>query len=125
MSHMSTIELEVKDIDILSQACNRMGLKLIRDQKTHKWFGSKDGVCDHAISIPEAEYEIGVTKKNGQYELNCDFYDRRLTQAIGENGGRLKQSYAIEKTRQAARMRGYSVTERMNESKVQLRISIS
>ena len=68
MSHMSTIELEVKDIDILSKACSRMGLKLIRDQKTFKWFGRDDGVCDHAISIPDAAYEIGVINKNGQYE---------------------------------------------------------
>ena len=125
MSHMSTIELEVKDLDTLSRACSRMGLNLIRGQKKFKWFGRDDGVCDHAISIPDAAYEIGVIKKNGQYELNCDFYDRRLKKAIGENGGRLKQAYAIEKTRQAARMRGYTVTERFNENRVQLRISIA
>ena len=69
MSHISTIELEVKDLDILSRACSRMGLKLVKGQKSFKWFGVKDGVCDHAISIPDAGYEIGVTKTNGQYEL--------------------------------------------------------
>lgn len=124
MSHMSTIELEVKDIDVLSRACSRMGLHLVKGQKTFKWYGRQDGRCDHAISIPGAQYEIGVTRKDNQYELTCDYYDRGLLQAIGENGRKLKQSYAVEKTRQAARMKGYSVTERVGDARVQLRISV-
>jgi len=124
MSHISKIELEVTDINVLSKACDRMGLKLIKGKKRFKWFGREDGTCDHAITIPEAEYEIGVVKASGQYELSCDFFDRRLQEVIGDGGGLLKQAYAIEKTRQASRIKGYSVVERQNQSQVRLCISI-
>ena len=33
MSHISKIELEVKDLGILGQACSELGLELIRNQK--------------------------------------------------------------------------------------------
>ena len=32
MSHISKIELEVKDLGILGQACKRLGLEFIRGQ---------------------------------------------------------------------------------------------
>jgi len=33
MSHISKIELEVKDIAILGQACTRLGLELLKKQE--------------------------------------------------------------------------------------------
>ncbi len=33
MSHVATIELDVKDLDALSDACKSLGLELIRDKK--------------------------------------------------------------------------------------------
>lgn len=123
MSHLSKIELTVTDIDTLTAACNRMGFKLIKGQGSYKWFG-QDKSCDHAIQIPNADYEIGVIQNNGQFELNCDFYDHQLKKAIGENGGLLKQAYAVEQTRQVARKRGYTVIERASENHIRLQIAI-
>ena len=37
MSHISKIELEVRDLGVLSQACTRLGLNLVRNQKTYAW----------------------------------------------------------------------------------------
>ena len=82
MSHISKIELEVRDLGILSQACHRLGMQFVRGQQTFKWYG-KEAECDHAIMIPGANYEIGVINKNGIYELNCDFYDRNIEKFIG------------------------------------------
>jgi hypothetical protein len=124
MSHISKIELEVKDLGILSQACTRLGLDLLKDQKSFRWYG-KDSQCDHAIRIPEANYEIGVLNKNDLYELNCDFYDRNIEKAIGKQGGLLKQAYAVEKTKTEARKKGYSVLERHTEKGIRLHVRIS
>jgi len=85
MSHISKIELEVRDLSILSQACTRLGLNLIRGKRTFRWYG-KDAQCDHAIKIPGANYEIGVLHRNGLYGLNCDFYDRNIEKVIGRQG---------------------------------------
>ena len=85
MSHISKIELEVKDLAVLAQACTRLGLTLIRGQKHFKWYG-RDGQCDHAIKVPDANYEIGVLQKNGLFELNCDFFDRNIEKVIGKQG---------------------------------------
>ena len=78
MSHISKIELEVNDLNTLDRACKRLGLALVKGQKNFKWFGKKAGDCDHVIRFPEAEYEIGITRVNGIYELACDYYDRNI-----------------------------------------------
>jgi hypothetical protein len=124
MSHISKIELEVKDLGILGQACSKLGLQLIRNRKTFRWYG-KEAVCDHAIQVPGADYEIGVTLKKDSYELNCDFYDRNLEKVIGPQGGLLKQAYAVMKTRIEARKKGYSVLERKTENSIKLHVRIS
>ena len=124
MSHISRIELEVKDLGVLGQACERLGLQLIRNQKTFRWYG-KEGDCDHAIKVPEAAYEIGVIQKDNFFELNCDFYDRNLEKVIGSKGGLLKQAYAVIKTRIEARKKGYSVLERKAENSIRLHVRIS
>jgi rRNA processing protein Krr1/Pno1 len=124
MSHISTIELQVNDLSILGSACARLGLELIRSKNNFKWYG-KEAPCDHAINVPQAEYEIGVIDRNGLYELNCDFYDRNLERVIGKNGGLLKQSYAVEKSMIEARRKGYSVLERKTETGIRLHVRIA
>jgi hypothetical protein len=124
MSHISKIELQVKDLSILGAACAKLGLELIRSKKSFKWYG-KEASCDHAIKVPDAEYEIGVIDRDGLYELNCDFYDQNLERVIGKNGGRLKQAYAVEKTMIEARRKGYSVLERKTDNGIRLHVRMS
>ena len=124
MSHISKIELEVKDLAVLSQACTRLGMEFIRGQKQFKWYG-KDAPCDHVIKVPGADYEIGVVRTNGRYELQCDFFDRNIEKAIGPNAGLLKQAYVVEKAKIEARRKGYSVMERKTKTGIRLHVRIS
>jgi hypothetical protein len=124
MSHISKIELEVKDLGVLGQACTRLGLSLIKGQKTFRWYG-QEAQCDHCIRVPGADYEIGVNSRGGSYELNCDFYDKNLEKVIGQKGGLLKQAYAAEKTRIEARKKGYSVIERQTETGIRLHVRMA
>lgn len=124
MSHISKIELEVTDLEILNHACVRLGLTLIKGRKSFRWYG-KSASCSHAIRVPGADYEIGILEKDGRYELNCDYYDRNIEKAIGSQGGLLKQLYAVEKTKLAARKKGYSILERQTEEGVRLHVRIS
>jgi hypothetical protein len=124
MSHISRIELEVKDLAVLSQACTRLGMEFIRGQKQFKWYG-KDAPCDHVIKVPGADYEIGVVKEKHRYALNCDFYDRSIEKATCRQGGLLKQAYAVAKTKIEARRKGYCVLEKNTETGVRLHIRIN
>jgi hypothetical protein len=123
MSHISRIELEVKDLGILSQACERLGMKLAKAKKTFKWYG-EEASCDHAIIVPGADYEIGIAHNKGLFELSCDYYDKNIEKAVGRNAGLLKQAYAVEKTAVEARKKGYSVTERRTENGIQVHVRI-
>jgi len=125
MSHISKIELEVNELNTLDSACKRLGLELVKGQKNFKWFGQKTGDCDHAIRVPEAEYEIGITRVNGIYELECDYYDRNIGTAIGEKGGLLKQAYAVEKTKTEARRKGYLAIEKQTDTGIRLHVRLN
>ncbi len=125
MSHISKIELEVKDLATLKQACERLGLKMVRGQCTFKWYGQEEGRCDHAIRVPEAAYEIGVVKTGSGFELRCDYWDSAIGKAIGQAGGLLKQAYAIERTKTEARRKGYSVIEKQTDSGIRLHIRVN
>ncbi len=125
MSHISKIELEVRDLRTLRQACTRLGLTLLERKKTFKWYGQEDGQCDHAIRVPGASYEIGVIKSADLYELQCDFWDSAIEKAIGQKGGLLKQAYAIERTKTEARRKGYSIIEQETDSGIRLNIRVT
>lgn len=97
MSHIATVEAEIKDLDSLAKAAESLGLELVRGQTKFKWFGQfmgdydeyesqlkaigiepKDyGKCDHVIRVPDAKgstYEIGVVERDGRFYLLWDFF---------------------------------------------------
>lgn len=127
MSHIQTIEVEIKDLQALKNACKRLGLEWKQDQKTFKWYGVNPEKCDHAISVPGANYEIGVLKNGDRkgYTLQVDYYDRKVTEKIGQLGGLFKQAYTLEKAKAEAIKKGYMVKEhRINDQQIELRIAI-
>ena len=123
MSHISKIELQVKDLGVLKMACERLGMTFCSGQREFKWYG-KPAQCDHAIRVPNASYDVGVVKINGHFELRCDYFDQGLVKAVGPSGGLLKQAYAVEKTRSEARRKGYSVIEKQTKTGVRLHVRI-
>ena len=139
MSHVATIDIEIRDLDALDAACQRIGLQLVRDQKTYRWFGEHVGdypvpqgftvddlgKCEHALRMPGdfssmaddcKPYEIGVVRRrDGRpgYTLMWDFFGggNGLEGVVGKNCTKLKQSYAIVAAMRAARLKGFSVQE--------------
>lgn len=80
VSHVATINVEIKSLDDLEAAAKSIGLELVRGQRTYRWYGrsvgdypvpqgfaaDELGTCDHAIRVPlsvdgaDRCYEIGV-----------------------------------------------------------------
>lgn len=128
MSHVADMDLHIKDLEALAKACKRLGMELVKDKKTFKWYGTHVGDyplpagfkaedmgrCDHAIRIVgnKDAYEIGVCKRrDGKpgYQLLWDFFagGRGLRAVIGETGGSMKQAYALEVAKKQLIREGY------------------
>lgn len=104
MSHVATVECEIKDLAHLRMACAALGIEFVEGQKTYRWFGhsvgdyplpagfaeSDLGHCEHAIRLPSGHpnfktqdngipitYEIGVVcRRDGKpgWSLMWDFF---------------------------------------------------
>lgn len=106
MSHITKIDLVIKDLDALAKACGKLGLELVRGQKTFRAYRS--GRCEHAIRVKDSDraYEIGLVKQaDGKgYELKWDA-------DIGDGGGlyekvgyETKYGYVIEPGKKQGRI---------------------
>ena len=139
MSHISKIELEIKDLEALKMACKRLNFEFRMNQKTYKWYGrfmgdtvlpegvreEELGACDHAIHVHGSDYEIGVLQRGKNYILLWDSWIKGgLEKMIGKDAGKLKQIYAIEKIRLEARKRGLKIREKVAPKKVRLILSV-
>ena len=137
MSHISKIELEIKSLDALIRACERLGFEFVKDQKTYHWYGrwvgdsplpegiatEQLGICDHAIRVPGCTYEIGVVKRNSSYTLLWDSWETALRLKIGLDAGVLRQAYTVEAVKQDAKLNGYRVTEKKTDKTTRLVLS--
>lgn len=141
ISHVASVNIEIKDLDCLKRACVALGLGFREGQRTHKWYGrwmndydaadaaylhgikpEDYGKCAHAIAVPHnaSAYEAGVVQRaDGKgYSLIYDFYGnkgRALEALIGKGASKLKQQYAVEVARKAARKQGYRVQEKKEQ----------
>ena len=139
MSHVSKIETVITNINTLKKACNNLGLVFKENQKTYKWFGqfvgdyplpegmTKEdlGKCDHAIEVPNANYEIGVIKNKNKegYSLYWDFWSGgKLIEHLGQNAWKLTQEYTIQQGIYSAGLEGH--TYKVEELKDRKRLKI-
>lgn len=142
LSHVATVDVEIKDLVSLRKACDRLGLELVEGQETYKWYGesvgdyplpagfqaSDLGKCSHAIRLrPDSPvytnqaYEIGVVaRRDGRpgYQLLWDFYcgGFGLQDHVGEGCAKLKQAYANEVAKRTAIQQGFRVQETVNQN---------
>lgn len=76
------------------------------------------GHCEHAISVPGCDYEIGIQNVGGKWVPVWDwFHAGGLHTVMGTNGGPLAQAYAVEKSKLEACRRGYPCTETATEDR--------
>lgn len=135
MSHISRIEVRIDDLEALKEDCVKLGFQFMEGQTTYKWYGrwvgetplpegiseNDLGKCDHAIIVPDCEYEIGVVKRENSYILLWDsWYRGGLKKKIGKNAGILKQAYSVERIRREARKKAYRVIEKRTDQGIRL-----
>ena len=137
MSHISKIELVINDLQCLKMACNRMGLEFRENQKSYRWYGKWignepipqgliPGECDHAIHVPNAQYEVGIIcQEANNYSLHADMYfGGGLEPIIGKDAGLLKQAYGIERVYKESRQKRMRIQEIPTETGIRLTLSL-
>ncbi|MEA3207834.1 MAG: hypothetical protein QOE70_891 [Chthoniobacter sp.] len=125
MSHVTNIDITIKDLAALKGAVAELGAQWREGQQRYQWYGhhvgdyplpagmteADLGKCSHAIRLPGCEYEIGVVQKGNGYTLAFDFWGpgQKLKTHFGDGLARLKQIYGVHKATAAARAKGYMV----------------
>lgn len=137
MSHVATVEVEVKDLDAFRVACAAVGMELVEGQTTFAWFGEfmndyhgqdaafKSGIrpedygkCAHAARVrgDARAYEVGLVQKaNGAHALVWDFYGARgraLEAVAGKACGKLVSAYVTEVARRTLHRAGFQAAGR-------------
>ena len=114
MSHFTTIQTQIRDLDALKDACVEMDLQLVANAACRGYAGITRQ-APHVIKL-HGPYDIAVDpspEKNGTYGLTTDWWDGHAAKEVGAGYGRLLQSYGVHKTLREARNRGLRTSRRV------------
>jgi hypothetical protein len=107
MSHFTTIQTQIRDLDALNDACVEMVLKLVQNAICRGYAGITRQ-APHVIQL-KGPYDIAVDpspEQDGSYGLTTDWWDGHAAKEVGIGYGRLLQSYGVHKTIREASLRG-------------------
>jgi hypothetical protein len=114
MSHFTTIQTQIRDLEALSDACVEMDLKLVPNANCRGYAGVVRK-APHVIKL-KGPYDIAVEpapEKENSYGLTTDWWDGHVAKEVGAGYGRLLQTYGVHKTIREARSRGLRSTRRV------------
>lgn len=108
MSHFTTIETQIRDIEALKVACNELGVSVIENAEARGYSKNRQH-GDYVIRL-KGPYDIAVDKQaDGTYGLITDWYDGHVEKEVGKDFGKLLQLYGVYKATAEARKKGYMV----------------
>ena len=114
MSHFTTIQTQIRDLDALQDACGELGLIVLPNAKCRGYAGMSR-LAPHVIQL-KGPYDIAVDpspENDGTYGLTTDWWDGHVAREVGVGYGRLLQSYGVQKTLREARTRGLRATRKV------------
>ncbi len=114
MSHYTTIQTQIRDIQSLVDACVELNLKLVPDSHCRGYAGAVRP-APYVIKL-RGPYDIAVepSKENdGSFGLTADWWDGHVAREVGPGYGRLLQSYGVHRTLREAHTRGLRTTRKV------------
>ncbi|MEW4568968.1 DUF1257 domain-containing protein [Tautonia sp. JC769] len=118
MSHLVTLETQIRDVQAVSAACRRLGLAAPERGVARLFAGEAEGLL---VRLPGWRYPLVVDTEHGT--VRFDNYEG----AWGDPAqlGRFQQGYAVEKARIEAHRRGHSVREQtLADGTIKLTIAV-
>ena len=117
MSHLVSINVEVRDLDALNAACRELKKSMVRAPQGQKvkgrTFAGAMVECDAYIKL-DGPYDVLLNRqKDGSYKMETDFWAGSVAQEIGQGGKRLIQLYGVCKAEATARKLGHAVSRQV------------
>jgi hypothetical protein len=108
MSHFTTIQTQIKDIEALRSACAELGLTVLPNAEARGFINNKQK-GDYVIRL-KGPYDIAVNQQSdGTFGLTADLWQGHVEQEVGSGYGKLLQLYAVHKAMREARRKGHLV----------------
>jgi len=112
MSHFTTIQTQIKDVEALKDACAELDLNVMENTEA-RGFGANRYQGEYVIQL-RGPYDIAVVRQNnGQFGLVTDLWDGHVEREVGEKFGRLLQLYGVHKATREAKKRGLIVQRKL------------
>ena len=128
MSHFTSIQTQIRDVDALEAACTELGVELLHHAKARGYANqSRQGELVIRLKGP---YDIAANRPEGSannenhsdkpdaYELTTDWWDGHVEKEVGANYGRLLQLYGVHKTIREANRKRLRVTRKQDQDGV-------
>ena len=116
MSHFTTIQTQIKDLDALRDAASELGLEFLTNARCRGYAGVTR-LAPHVIQL-KGPYDIAVDpspENDGTHGLTADWWDGHVAREVGMGFSRLLQGYGIHKTLREARTRGLRVSRQQEQ----------
>ncbi len=118
MSHIVSIETQVKDAVAVQAACRRLGLAEPVHRTVKLFSGNVEGL---AVQLPGWNYPVVCNLQSGQ--LQYDNYGGRWGEK--QHLDAFLQTYAVERAKAEARRRGHVCTEQtLADGSIKLTINV-
>ncbi len=124
MSHFTTIQTQIRDVEALEAACTELGVELLRNTEARGFANStRHGELVVRLKGP---YDIAANRaeESDSYELATDWWNGHVEREVGPNYGRLLQLYGVHKTIREANKKRLRVT-RHQETDGSIRLSLA
>jgi hypothetical protein len=119
LSHIVEIQTEVRDVEAVRAACQRLGLAAPQHETVQLFSGQVSGL---AVRLPDWQYPLVCDVATGQVRLddfNGRWGDRKHLDAF-------LQAYAVERAKLEARRKGYSTAEQaLPNGSIRLTINVA
>jgi hypothetical protein len=118
LSHIVTIETQVKDGTAVQAACRRLGLAAPEQGRAQLFSGEVTGL---AVRLPDWHYPVVIDTASGQVQY--DNFEGRWGEQ--KHLDAFLQMYAVEKAKIEARRRGHVCTEqRLADGSIKLTVQV-
>lgn len=124
MSHFTTIQTQIRDVEALEAACTELGVELLHNTEARGFANStRRGQLVVRLKGP---YDIAANRAEGSdsYELATDWWNGHVEAEVGPNYGRLLQLYGVHKTIREANRKRLRVT-RHQETDGSIRLTLA
>jgi len=131
MSHFTTVQVEIHDLECLKQAAEELGGVWMtpttkRASVSVRGWGSETRKAVNGIRC-KGRFDIAVDppKNEGEpYLLAADLYDGSVERQMGKNFGKLSQRYGVLKVTKMMRARGKRVVRKeLTGGRIELEVS--